>query len=97
MAAGGPCPRTRLTASHRTCRDPSNIPWGAAGVDVVVEASGVFLTAEKAQAHIDGGAKKVHTASAFDLYHRFHGAAIAVPDAWGESWARNHGLVSDNS
>eukprot|EP01025_Chloroclados_australasicus_P016925 TRINITY_DN18634_c1_g1_i8.p1 TRINITY_DN18634_c1_g1~~TRINITY_DN18634_c1_g1_i8.p1 ORF type:complete len:253 (-),score=28.07 TRINITY_DN18634_c1_g1_i8:57-815(-) len=40
-------------------RDPANIPWGSEGVDYVVESSGVFLTADKAQAHIDGGARKV--------------------------------------
>ena len=37
--------------------DPKNIPWGADGVDYVVESTGVFLTKEKAQANIDGGAK----------------------------------------
>ena len=39
--------------------DPKNIPWGKDGVDYVLECSGVFTTLEKAQAHIDGGAKKV--------------------------------------
>ena len=39
--------------------DPKNIPWGADGVDYVLECSGVFTTMEKAQAHIDAGAKKV--------------------------------------
>ena len=39
--------------------DPHNIPWGADGVDYVLECSGVFTTLEKAQAHIDAGAKKV--------------------------------------
>ena len=39
--------------------DPKNIPWGKDGVDYVLECSGVFTTLEKAQAHIDAGAKKV--------------------------------------
>ncbi|MCI9365345.1 MAG: type I glyceraldehyde-3-phosphate dehydrogenase [Clostridia bacterium] len=39
--------------------DPKNIPWGQDGVDYVLECSGVFTTLEKAQAHIDSGAKKV--------------------------------------
>ncbi len=39
--------------------DPKNIPWGEDGVDYVLECSGVFTTLEKAQAHIDAGAKKV--------------------------------------
>ncbi|MCI9087728.1 MAG: type I glyceraldehyde-3-phosphate dehydrogenase [Clostridia bacterium] len=39
--------------------DPKNIPWGKDGVDYVLECSGVFTTLEKAQAHLDAGAKKV--------------------------------------
>jgi glyceraldehyde 3-phosphate dehydrogenase len=39
--------------------DPANINWGAVGVDVVVECTGVFLTKETCQAHINSGAKKV--------------------------------------
>ena len=39
--------------------DPHNIPWGEIGVEYVLECSGVFTTMEKAQAHIDAGAKKV--------------------------------------
>ncbi len=40
-------------------RDPSKIDWATANVDVVVESTGVFLTQETCQPHIDGGAKKV--------------------------------------
>ena len=40
-------------------RDPKNIPWGKIGAEYVVESTGLFLTKEKAQAHIDAGAKKV--------------------------------------
>jgi len=40
-------------------KDPKNIPWGAIGAEYVVEATGIFLTKEKSQAHLDAGAKKV--------------------------------------
>jgi glyceraldehyde 3-phosphate dehydrogenase len=39
--------------------DPAKLAWGKAGADIVVEATGIFLTAESAQGHIDAGAKKV--------------------------------------
>ncbi len=38
--------------------DPARIPWKAAGVDIVIESTGVFTNAEKARAHITGGGAK---------------------------------------
>merc|ERR1719183_2850743 len=40
-------------------KDPSNIAWGSAGADYVIESTGIFLSEEKAAAHMKGGAKKV--------------------------------------
>ena len=40
-------------------RDPSKLPWGDLGVDVVFESTGFFASKEKSSAHLEGGAKKV--------------------------------------
>ncbi len=40
-------------------KDPKDIPWAANGVELVIEATGLFLTKEKAGLHLQGGAKKV--------------------------------------
>ncbi len=45
----------RVTA----CKNPAEIGWGAVDAEYVVESTGLFLTKEKAQGHIDGGAKYV--------------------------------------
>lgn len=45
----------RVTAE----KDPANLKWNEVGAEYVVESTGLFLTKEKAQAHIDAGAKKV--------------------------------------
>jgi glyceraldehyde 3-phosphate dehydrogenase len=45
----------RVTAE----KSPANLKWGEIGADYVVESTGIFLTKETAQGHIDAGAKKV--------------------------------------
>lgn len=40
-------------------KDPSQLPWKKLDIDVVVESTGLFTSSEKAQAHIDAGAKRV--------------------------------------
>ncbi|HUM95613.1 MAG TPA: type I glyceraldehyde-3-phosphate dehydrogenase [Candidatus Competibacter sp.] len=47
--------KIRLTAE----KDPAALKWGDVGADVVVESTGLFLTKETCQKHIDAGAKKV--------------------------------------
>ena len=45
----------RITAE----RDPKQISWDSIDTDIVAECTGIFTSLEKAQSHIDGGAKKV--------------------------------------
>lgn len=45
----------RITAE----KDPNNLKWNEIGVDIVLECTGIFTTLEKAQAHLNAGAKKV--------------------------------------
>ncbi len=45
----------RITAE----KDPANLKWGEIGAEYVVESTGLFLTKEKAQLHINAGAKRV--------------------------------------
>src|SRR3989338_2138552 len=40
-------------------KDPSKLPWGDLGIDVVVESTGIFVTYESCKAHLAVGAKKV--------------------------------------
>lgn len=47
--------KIRLTAE----RDPGNLKWNEVGADIVIESTGLFLTKETCQKHIDAGAKKV--------------------------------------
>jgi len=45
--------------AYLSVKDPSKLPWKAMDIDVVVESTGLFTSADKAQAHIDAGAKRV--------------------------------------
>jgi len=40
-------------------RNPADLPWGELGIDVVIDCTGLFLSSEAAQAHLDAGARKV--------------------------------------
>ncbi len=40
-------------------KDPSKLPWGDLGIDIVVESTGIFTSREKAELHMHAGAKKV--------------------------------------
>ena len=40
-------------------RDPAKLPWKELGIDIVIESTGLFASTEKAQAHLDAGAKRV--------------------------------------
>ncbi len=47
--------KIRVTAE----KDPNNLKWNEVGAEYIVESTGLFLTKESAQAHINAGAKKV--------------------------------------
>ncbi|MBT2503223.1 type I glyceraldehyde-3-phosphate dehydrogenase [Curtobacterium sp. ISL-83] len=74
-------------------RDPSNLPWGELGVDIVIESTGFFTKAADAQKHIDAGAKKViisAPATGDDV-------TIVLGVNEGEYDAANHHIISNAS
>ncbi|MCT4633180.1 MAG: type I glyceraldehyde-3-phosphate dehydrogenase [Firmicutes bacterium] len=74
-------------------RDPESLPWGELGVDIVVEATGVFRDREGAQKHINAGAKKVIiTAPASN-----EDVTVVMGVNEGEYDAANHHIISNAS
>ena len=74
-------------------RDPANLPWKELGVDVVLESTGRFTSAEAATAHLDAGARKVLVSAPSD------GADVTL--AYGVNTdaydAASHTIVSNAS
>ncbi|MGE5256242.1 MAG: type I glyceraldehyde-3-phosphate dehydrogenase [Hyphomicrobiales bacterium] len=56
---GGQFAVNRQRIQNFAVRDPAAIPWKDAGVDIVVESTGLFRTGPKAAAHLEAGARKV--------------------------------------
>lgn len=76
-----------------TERDPNNLKWSKFGVDIVVEATGIFRSARDTQIHIDNGAKKVIiTAPAKD-----EDITIVMGVNEGQYDAKKHHIVSNAS
>ena len=40
-------------------RNPSDLPWGELGIDIVIESTGIFRTREQLEQHLTAGCKKV--------------------------------------
>ncbi|MDO8847695.1 MAG: type I glyceraldehyde-3-phosphate dehydrogenase [Coriobacteriia bacterium] len=74
-------------------KDPAALPWGKLGVDVVVESTGRFTDATKAQAHRDAGAKKVIISS--PAKNEDFTVVIGVNDA--DYDAEKHNIISNAS
>ena len=77
-------------------KDPTKLPWKDLGVDVVIEATGVFESFEKAKVHLDAGAKRVIlTAPAKDDEGTYGGRTVLIGINDGEISSTN--LTSNGS
>ena len=73
-------------------RDPSKLPWGSLGIDIVLECTGIFTSKEKASAHLTAGAKRVIVSAPAD------GADLTV--VYGvnhDKLTRDHIVISNAS
>ncbi|QGF24256.1 type I glyceraldehyde-3-phosphate dehydrogenase [Raineyella fluvialis] len=74
-------------------KDPTQLPWGQIGADIVIESTGRFTDATKAQAHIQAGAKKVIISA--PAKNEDKTIVIGVND--GEYDAEQHNIISNAS
>lgn len=74
-------------------KDPALLPWGASGVDVVIESTGRFTKAEDAAAHLKAGAKRV----VISAPAKGDGVGTFVIGANGSQVAAEHTIVSNAS
>jgi glyceraldehyde 3-phosphate dehydrogenase len=74
-------------------RDPSALPWGELGADIVIESTGIFTDATKAKAHLDAGAKKVIISAPA----KNEDATFVVGVNHTEYDAANHHIISNAS
>jgi glyceraldehyde 3-phosphate dehydrogenase len=89
---------TEITVGSRSFkafaeRDPGALPWGDLGADVVIESTGFFTDAEKAKAHIAGGAKKVIISA--PAKNEDFTVVMGVND--GDYDSANHNIISNAS
>ncbi|MFA5084310.1 MAG: glyceraldehyde 3-phosphate dehydrogenase NAD-binding domain-containing protein [Candidatus Paceibacterota bacterium] len=60
-------------------KEPAGLPWGKLGIDIVVEATGIFESFDKAKVHLEAGAKRVViTAPAKDAEGTANGKTVLV-------------------
>ena len=76
-------------------RNPADLPWGKIGAEYVVESTGLFLTKEKAQGHIDAGAKKVIMSAPSRLQRLLH-HQLPGPHCQGAERQLRHHRRSDD-